>query len=73
MALTFREACPNCGSQEIYRSRYRGLEYVIRLFMVRPVRCGSCMKRHYRPAWYPVLRPVKSVRPPRRQDQRIPA
>ncbi len=42
--------CPRCGSQEVYRSRRRGLDKVISLFGLYPFSCNGfgCKKRFYR-------------------------
>jgi hypothetical protein len=44
--------CHHCGSPEGYLSRPRNLfeKYGLRLFYLRPARCGDCYSRSYRPA-----------------------
>jgi hypothetical protein len=60
--------CPYCGEDEIYLSRWKTWrEALCSFFLLRVVRCHSCMRRHYRPfflspvpAWS-VKRPVGST------------
>lgn len=50
LARLFQEfRCPECGNDEAYRSRRRGLleKGVLRLLMMRPVRCDRCYHRSY--------------------------
>ena len=35
--------CPNCQSENVFRSRRRSLEYLLPFF--RPYRCYSCERR----------------------------
>jgi hypothetical protein len=49
--------CPYCGGAEIYASRPKTWrDEVCWLFLVRVVRCHSCMHRHFRPLLLPVPR-----------------
>ena len=48
MLLTLSRHCPFCYSEEVFRSRFRGLEFLLPLFLLRPVRCNACFQRHYR-------------------------
>ena len=50
--LTLERKCPLCDCGEIYKSRYRGLDFLLRLILFRPVRCGECHFRYYQPASY---------------------
>jgi hypothetical protein len=52
MSFTFHRHCPSCLSEELFKSRYRWLEFILPLFLFRPVRCNSCLQRHYRPIFY---------------------
>jgi ribosomal protein S27AE len=53
--LTFDRHCPRCGSGKIYKSRFRNLEVLLPLSLLRPVRCGKCEFRYYRPIYYAAL------------------
>jgi len=67
MALTLHSACPSCGaSDQIFRSRWRGaMEKALCLvFMVRPVRCDWCHRRHFRPVFLRAPRRRQSVPDP---------
>jgi predicted RNA-binding Zn-ribbon protein involved in translation (DUF1610 family) len=46
--------CPQCGSQDVYRSRRRGLEKVLSLTGFYPYHCedSSCDYRFYRRTRY---------------------
>lgn len=48
--------CNECGSSVGYRSRPRTFteKYLSRLLLLRPVRCGGCFRRSYRPIFVPV-------------------
>jgi hypothetical protein len=48
--------CVDCGSSEGYRSRPRTFteKYLLPLLLLRPVRCGDCFRRCYRPIFVPV-------------------
>jgi hypothetical protein len=50
--LTFDRKCPLCGFHKIYKSRFRNLEVLLPLTLLRPVRCGKCESRYYRPLFY---------------------
>ena len=60
MPFTLYRYCPYCYSQEIFRSRHRGLEAILPLFLFRPVRCGACFQRHYRLLFHRTPRPPAS-------------
>jgi hypothetical protein len=53
--------CPDCGSDEGYRSRPRNLyeKYVLRLFLLQPVRCAECFRR----SWVSMFAEVQERRP----------
>ncbi len=61
--------CPYCGSSQIYISAPKTLgERFPALFLVRLVRCHTCMRRHFRPLLLPAPKhpeeytvPVKRV------------
>lgn len=59
--MVFEGKCPVCGSDELYKSHYRHVERLLNLFLLRPVRCGSCFRRTYK-----FLR--VTVRPRRRRE-----
>jgi DNA-directed RNA polymerase subunit RPC12/RpoP len=42
--------CPNCGSQQYYKSRRKGLwEHVLHtVFFISPYRCAQCDERYFR-------------------------
>jgi len=47
--------CKHCGGLEGYRSRSRNFfeRYLLRLALLRPVRCGQCFRRSYHPVFQP--------------------
>ena len=49
LSKTFR--CEDCGSIEGYRSRPRNFmeRRILPLVGLKPVRCGDCYRRYYRP------------------------
>jgi hypothetical protein len=51
--------CARCGSDEGYRSRSRNFfeRYLLPVFFLRPVRCGQCYRRSYRPVFQRVREP----------------
>ena len=52
VALTLLSLCPRCRlSGDVHKSRFRGLEVVLPLLLLRPVRCYNCGCRYYRP-WF---------------------
>jgi hypothetical protein len=53
--LTLGRTCPRCCSWDIFKSRFRTLEFILPLLLLRPVRCGDCYMRLYRPVFYPTL------------------
>ena len=48
--------CRDCGGLAGYRSRRRSFveKYLLPLLLLRPVRCGDCFRRSYRPLFVPV-------------------
>ena len=44
-----RRTCPHCGSDEVYRSRARGIieRHVVRVLRFFPYRCFACDRRFY--------------------------
>jgi hypothetical protein len=48
--------CRDCGGLVGYRSRRRGFveKCLLPLLLLRPVRCGDCFRRSYRPLFVPV-------------------
>jgi hypothetical protein len=51
--------CPYCGSSEVYRSQPKTLAESACIFLlVRLVRCHDCMRRHYRPVFFPAAKHV---------------
>jgi predicted Zn-ribbon and HTH transcriptional regulator len=40
--------CPYCRADELYKSRFRVRDLFCLLFLLRPVRCGRCGRRHHR-------------------------
>ena len=63
MSKTFQ--CEDCGSVEGYRSRPRNFleRRVLPLIFLRPVRCGDCFRRYYRPNFIEV-RERPELQPP---------
>jgi hypothetical protein len=64
-ALFFTEfRCHNCGSREGYVSRPRNFleKYGLRPFFLRPVRCGDCYRRSWRPVAVPLLPRLDAMR-----------
>jgi hypothetical protein len=53
--VAFDRKCPRCSSWEIYKSRFRTLEFLLRFALLRPVRCGDCEQRFFRPLIYAAL------------------
>ncbi len=51
--------CRNCGGFEGYRSHPKTLaeRFVLPLLLLRPVRCGDCLRRGYRSVFVPVREP----------------
>jgi len=50
--MLFRQfQCRDCGGSIEYRSRPQTFteKYILPLFLLRPVRCGDCFRRYYRP------------------------
>lgn len=62
-----RKLCPYCGdASHIYRSRVKTVLDLIAIpFLLRPVRCHSCLQRFYRPRFVKTLPP-----PPLRVKER---
>lgn len=64
-ALFFTEfRCHNCGSHEGYVSRPRNLleKYALGPLLLRPVRCGDCYRRSWRPVRVPLLPRMDAMR-----------
>ena len=40
-------SCPRCKCHALYRTRRRGLDWLMSLMGFRPVRCMTCDKRFY--------------------------
>jgi hypothetical protein len=55
--------CPDCGGTEGFCSRPRTFseKYILPVFMLRPVRCGDCFRRLYRPVTVPVRERIHSA------------
>jgi hypothetical protein len=53
--LTFSRICPRCSSWEVFKSRFRTVDFILSMLLLRPVRCGDCYQRHYRPLFFPAL------------------
>jgi hypothetical protein len=50
--MGFRQfLCSDCGGSVGFRSRPRTFteKFVLPIFLLRPVRCGDCFRRYYRP------------------------
>lgn len=64
--------CRNCGTQEAYRSRPRGVieKYVLPLLLLRAVRCERCYYRSYVLSTVPTL---QRDQPDSKQLRRRPA
>jgi len=58
------ERCPYCKrGSDVYPSRPQSVwEKIAMLFLLHPVRCHTCLNRHYRPFFVPTLQ----HRPPQR-------
>jgi len=58
------QSCPYCGKDEIYASRRRTWrDGLCCFFFLQVVRCHSCMRRHYRPLFLPLV-PTPAVTKP---------
>jgi hypothetical protein len=55
--------CPDCGNNEGFRSRPRSVaeRFVLPLLLLRPVRCGNCFRRDYRPIFLHVRKRLSEV------------
>jgi hypothetical protein len=51
--LSSRYQCHRCGSLTAYHSRPRNFleKYVLPLLLHRPIRCGGCARRFYKPVF----------------------
>ncbi|MEY2412189.1 MAG: hypothetical protein QOD84_795 [Acidobacteriaceae bacterium] len=51
-----RFQCPDCGSFDGFRSHPRSTleKYILPLFLIRVVRCGSCFRRGYGTVFMPL-------------------
>ena len=67
-----RFQCHDCRSEKGYLSRPRNFleKYFLPLFLLRPVRCASCLRRSYVHLWVHV--PVRKV-PPRDSARELAA
>jgi len=60
--------CRDCGSETGFRSRRRTFteRYILRIFMLQPVRCAECFRRDYWPIFTTVeerLRDITTMMP----------
>jgi hypothetical protein len=63
--------CPNCGSDELHRSRVRNIiDALAYLILLRPVRCYQCMRRHFVPIWLRTKQHVVHAEPDDRDQPR---
>jgi hypothetical protein len=67
--------CPYCGSSEVYHSQLKTLlDHAVLFLLLGPVRCHSCMRRHYRPLFLPapeyMALPAKKAVPACTDDKR---
>jgi hypothetical protein len=55
--------CPDCGNNVGFRSRPRSVaeRFVLPLLLLRPVRCGNCFRRDYRPIFLRVRERLSEV------------
>jgi hypothetical protein len=68
----FRFHCNDCGSETAFRSRPRtfGERYLLRMFLLQPVRCSECFRREYRLIFVPAKpRVTELVRRMEAKDQ----
>ena len=50
------KSCPYCGSEQIYRTHATRVSHrILRIFLFRLARCHYCMRRHFRPVFFPLL------------------
>lgn len=61
--LTLSRICPTCSSWDIFKSRFRTLDFILSLLLLRPVRCGDCYQRYYRPLIYSALDRYQACQP----------
>jgi hypothetical protein len=64
-ALFFSEfCCHNCGGREGYVSRPRNFveKYALPSLMLRPVRCGDCYRRSWRPLGVHLLQRMDAMK-----------
>ena len=45
--LPARYSCPRCHCHALYQTRRRGLDWLISVIGLRPIRCMTCDKRFY--------------------------
>jgi hypothetical protein len=67
--------CRECGGEEAYRSRPRGLfeRCVLPLLLLRPIRCERCYHRFYILRTIPVLERAQSSRKDSQGDRQVDA
>jgi hypothetical protein len=53
--VTFDRNCPNCRWPNIHKSCFQMAELIASLALLRPVRCGHCKQRFFRPLFYYAL------------------
>jgi hypothetical protein len=60
--MLWRFHCSWCGNAVAFLSRpkSRAEKYLFPLFLLRPVRCGECFRRQYRPVFVSALEAKKS-------------
>jgi hypothetical protein len=70
------QSCPYCGEEEIYASQPKTWrDELCCFFFLQVVRCHSCMRRHYRPLFFPPVptavakKPAKIVANDERRDR----
>ncbi len=74
MAVTLGGKCPWCFSGDVVNSRFRFLEIILPLFLLRPVRCRCCLRRHYRPIFYhPARRRPAPIAEVPKEKEKMPA
>jgi len=69
MLITLQRNCPWCSCNAPIKSRFHTLEIFFAIFLLRPVRCGTCYHRYWRPIFY-FARQREEVRPAEAGRQR---
>ena len=61
----FSYHCDDCGGDSGFRSRRRNLseQYLLPIFLLRPVRCAECFRRDYRLIFVPVRERLSEAMP----------